>query len=250
MEYKFYFYDGTPTAERRPPVEAGEGIIIEEHRMSSDEAAMLYAGDFVSDINDDQMEFETAVDAEDYLNEIDSTSGDAFCVAIKKNDDFLYGDEDLLDYFMRNASDDDAVTESIIKEGVNANDTIDLQYKNLEITIYGDQRDADDWDEYEYTVEWTYSVDKNDVYQYLFENCLTDEELPEEFLVDTFDPNDDDDWARFSKWLDDNFDTIYAKYEKDILEAWEEDAKNQAEEQYDPDDYVDWDSMPGGHDDY
>ena len=127
-------------------------------------------------------------------------------------------------------------------------ETIELEYKDLEFTQYGNQRDADDWDEWDRCMDWTYEVDKDDLYTFIFESCIDESDFPEAF-EDDFDPNNAEHWARFESWLDDNFDTIYSKYEEKILENWEEDAQEEAAEEYDPDDYVDWDSMPGGHDD-
>lgn len=127
-------------------------------------------------------------------------------------------------------------------------ETIELEYKDLEFTQYGPQRDVDDWDEWGRCMDWTYEVDKDDLYTFIFESCIDESDFPEAF-EDDFDPNDAEHWARFETWLDDNFDAIYSKYEEKILENWEEDAAEEASEEYDPDDYVDWDSMPGGHDD-
>lgn len=135
-----------------------------------------------------------------------------------------------------------------LDEAASKKETIELEYKDLEFTQYGNQRDADDWDEWDRCVDWTYEVDKDDLYRFIFESCIDETDFPEAF-DDEFDPNNAEDWARFESWLDDNFDAIYSKYEDKILENWEEDATEQAAQEYDPDDYVDWDSMPGGHDD-
>ena len=125
---------------------------------------------------------------------------------------------------------------------------VELEYKDLAFTQYGTQRDVDDWDEWDRCMDWTYEVDKDDLYTFIFESCIDETDFPEAF-EDEFDPNNAEHWARFESWLDDNFDTIYSKYEDKILENWEEDAAEEAAQEYDPDDYVDWDSMPGGHDD-
>ena len=138
--------------------------------------------------------------------------------------------------------------EECLTEAAPKKETIDLEYRKLEFTQYGTQRDADDWDEWDRCVDWTYEVDKDDLYTFIFESCIDETDFPEAF-EDEFDPNNPEHWARFESWLDDNFDAIYTKYEEKILENWEEDAREEAEEEYDPDDYVDWDSMPGGHDD-
>ena len=135
-----------------------------------------------------------------------------------------------------------------LDEAASKKETIELEYKDLEFTQYGNQRDADDWDEWDRCVDWTYEVDKDDLYRFIFESCIDETDFPEAF-EDEFDPNNAEDWARFESWLDDNFDAFYSKYEDKILENWEEDATEQAAQEYDPDDYVDWDSMPGGHDD-
>ena len=141
----------------------------------------------------------------------------------------------------------DVCAESL-NEAAPKKETIELEYKNLEFTQYGTQRDADDWDEWDRCMDWTYEVDKDDLYTFIFESCIDETDFPEAF-EDEFDPNNPEHWARFESWLDDNFDAIYSKYEEKILENWEEDAAEEASDEYDPDDYVDWDSMPGGHDD-
>lgn len=152
--------------------------------------------------------------------------------------EWLYGDE-ITHWVDVNEN----LTESAPKK-----ETIELEYKDLEFTQCGPQRDVDDWDEWDRCMDWTYEVDKDDLYTFIFESCIDESDFPEAF-EDEFDPNNPEHWARFESWLDDNFDAIYTKYEEKILENWEEDAREEAEEEYDPDDYVDWDSMPGGHDD-
>lgn len=135
-----------------------------------------------------------------------------------------------------------------VNESAHKKETIELEYKNLEFTQYGNQRDADDWDEWDRCMDWTYEVDKDDLYTFIFESCIDETDFPLAF-EDDFDPNNAEDWSKFESWLDANFETIYSKYEEKILENWEEDAQEEAAGEYDPDDYVDWDSMPGGHDD-
>ncbi len=127
-------------------------------------------------------------------------------------------------------------------------ETIELEYKDLQFTQHGNQRDADDWDEWDRRADWTYEVDKDDLYTFIFESCIDETDFPLAFK-DGFDPANEEDWAKFESWLDDNFDEIYAKYEDKILDNWEEDAIKQATQDYDPDDYVNWDSMRGGYDD-
>lgn len=126
-------------------------------------------------------------------------------------------------------------------------ETIELEYKNLEFTQYGTKRDVDDWDEWDRCADWTYEVDKDDLYTFIFESCIEETDFPEAF-DDEFDPNDAEHWARFESWLDDNFDAIYSKYEEKILENWEEDAAEEASEEYEPDNgyWEDMDEAFGG----
>lgn len=134
-----------------------------------------------------------------------------------------------------------------VTEGVN-NEKIELEYKDLKFTQCGAMRDVDDWDEWDRCVDWTYEVDKDDLYTFIFEMCIDETDFPLAF-EDEFDPNNADDWNKFESWLDANFDSIFNKYENKILANWEEEAAEEASAEYDPDDYVDWDSMPGGYDD-
>lgn len=139
--------------------------------------------------------------------------------------------------------------ESLTEANHPKKETIELEYKDLEFTQYGTKRDVDDWDEWDRCVDWTYEVDKDDLYTFIFESCIDEDDFPLAF-EDEFDPNTAEDWSKFEAWLDANFDTIYSKYEEKILENWEEHAAEEAAQEYDPDDYIDWDSMPGGHDYY
>lgn len=152
------------------------------------------------------------------------------------------------DYFYPYPSNYEPKVEECLTEAATKKETIELEYKDLEFTQYGNQRDADDWDEWDRCIDWTYEVDKDDLYTFIFESCIDENDFPLAF-EDEFDPNTEDDWSKFESWLDENFDTIFRKYKYKILENWEEDAAEEAAREYDPNDYVDWDSMPGGHDD-
>ena len=124
-------------------------------------------------------------------------------------------------------------------------DKIELEYKDLEFTQVGNKRDVDDWDEFDREATWTYEVDKNDVYTFIFEDCIDVEDFPTAF-DDEFDPNNEDDWNSFVAWLEDNFEEIYSKYEDKILDRWKEDAIEDAEKNYEYDP-IDYDAK---HDDY
>lgn len=138
---------------------------------------------------------------------------------------------------------------SVLTEEYIPDEVVELEYKDLVITQRGRQYDVDDWEELESTIDWTIKVDKEDLYTYIFEECIDVEDFPDAFETE-FDPNEEKDWDSFTTWLDDNFDVIFTKYHEQILEHYEDKAREDAEMKYNPDDYIDWDTMPGGHDDY
>lgn len=126
------------------------------------------------------------------------------------------------------------------------NEALNEWYPNdvEEIELEYDDIDLDD-----NVIDWTYNIDKEDLYTFIFESCITEDDFPIAF-EDTFDPNNEEDWKLYIDWVEENFSDIYSKYENDILENYRDRATDDALENYDPDDYIDWDSMPGGHDDY
>lgn len=114
-------------------------------------------------------------------------------------------------------------------------DKIDLEYKKLDLE--------------DRVIDWTYEVDKEDLYTFIFEDCIDEEDFPV-IAEDEFDPNNEEDWNSFITWLEENFDKIFSKYENKILDHFRNRAIEDAEINYNPNDFVDWDLMPGGHDDY
>ena len=137
-----------------------------------------------------------------------------------------------------------------VNESINA-DIIPLEYDALTFVQHGNRIDVDDRDEVEYTVDWIYDVDKNDLYTFIFEECVDVEDFPDAF-ENEFDPNNEADWSRFTTWLDDNYDEIFAKYKDKILSNYEEKAAEDAAEKYDDYDYSifnDPDWGPGSHHD-
>lgn len=137
-----------------------------------------------------------------------------------------------------------------VNESINA-DIIPLEYDALTFIQYGNRRDVDDRDEFEYTVDWTYDVDKNDLYTFIFEECVDVEDFPDAF-ENEFDPNNEADWSRFTNWLDAHYDEIFTKYRDKILNHYEEAAARDAAANYDDYDYSifnDPDWGPGSHHD-
>lgn len=124
---------------------------------------------------------------------------------------------------------------------------IELYYPKLEFTAYGPQRDVDDWDERDVETDWSYYVDQVEVEEFLCDICQDD--LPEDC------PSYEDDYDAWNTYLNkfvhDNFDELFEKYKQKILDHWEDYATEDAQENYDfNEDGIDWDSMPGGHDDF
>ena len=127
-----------------------------------------------------------------------------------------------------------------IKESADGKEMVDLYYENLEFEQNGPVNWDGDYDSWDVTVDWTIEVEREDIETFLFESCI--------------DETDVSNWGEMSdeeaiKWVSDNFEELFEKYHDLILDYWRDDAIDDAQEKYDANDYVDWDSMPGGHDD-
>lgn len=130
-------------------------------------------------------------------------------------------------------------------------DIIPIEYDALTFVQYGNRIDVDDREEFEYTTKWTYDVDKNDLYTFIFEECIDAEDFPDAF-ADDFDPSNDKDWEVFTNWLDAHYDEIFTKYRDKILNHYEEEAMRDAAANYNDYDYSifdDPDWSPGSHHD-
>ena len=111
MLYTIYIYDGTPTRDRRPAAFAGEGVEVEELSFDSDDAAVIYASEKVAEMNGadimlDDMDSDIGFE---YLDSLDIGEGSAVCLAIKREDTFIYGDEDQADMMFNADFDDDYI---------------------------------------------------------------------------------------------------------------------------------------------
>ena len=108
-------------------------------------------------------------------------------------------------------------------------DISSIEYKDMEVTVAKNQRDADDWDEDTYTIDWEYKLDEtnalNEVIYYL------SKKFPKRLTV---------------KDIKDSEKEVY-----DMLrDKFQEDAVDDATKNFNPSDYFDWDMTSGGHDDY
>lgn len=103
----------------------------------------------------------------------------------------------------------------------------ELEYTDIEVTLQGNQRDADDWDEWTETVDYTYEVTNQDIIDYLGgliqEEDVTDLEGGLEALAKL----SDDDYLTYIML---NFYELTDKYEKELLAYWEDDATSAAQE--------------------
>ena len=148
-----------------------------------------------------------------------------------------YGEEDAIDAHTNqvdkvwDARYDDAI--ETLNESTSADDFVELYYDNLTITLYGPQRDADDWDEKEYTDSYIYNVEKYRVEEELWD-LLTDEDAKDvPGGLDTL-AEDEEAWKAF---IEDNLDNLVDKYHDKLLVIFEEDAKEDFQDSYSWSDY-------------
>ena len=108
------------------------------------------------------------------------------------------------------------------------NETVDLEYDDLTITICGPKRDVDDWDEVEHTGSYTLTLDKDEVATTIWENFITEEDVTD--VPGGLEALDDDDaWAKF---LETHFDALFEKYYDALLKHYEDEATEAYEENY------------------
>lgn len=125
-----------------------------------------------------------------------------------------------------------------ITEGYNPSDKVELYYDDLTITVYGTRRDVDDWDESEYSGEYTYEVRKDDVADTIWTEFITEEDVTDvPGGLDTLEDNDE--WRKF---LETHFDTLFDKYYSELLDYYREDAADDFSDNYEPDDGPDPDA--------
>lgn len=113
---------------------------------------------------------------------------------------------------------------SEVTEAVKKTEYIEFEYSDLTTTVQGPKRDADDWDEFDYTGDYIYKVPKDEVATTLYEEFMTDEDVAD--VPGGFDAlEDDDEWAKF---LETHFDALLEKYYDQLLEYY----KDYAEEAF------------------
>lgn len=132
---------------------------------------------------------------------------------------------------------------------------VELEYNKLDVTLQGVEKQSsdpyeppyrDEWDE---TVSYTYEADPTSVVEFLWD-IMTDEDVAE--IPGGFEAMEADD-ALFNSFMNDHFDELVTKYMDKLLIKFENDARRDYEDSYNPyeaeanarADY--WDSM---HHDY
>jgi hypothetical protein len=115
-----------------------------------------------------------------------------------------------------------------------AENLVEFEYDNLDITLCGNQTAVDEWDEIEYSDEYTYKVDRaeveDDLWDFLTEDDVKDVPGGLEAL------EDDAAWANF---LETHFDSLLVKYYDKFLDLYRERAAEEFAENYNYSDYMD-----------
>lgn len=124
------------------------------------------------------------------------------------------------------------VSNDNLTEVLDPSEMIELEYPSLTVTLFGAQRDVDDWDEIEHVDSYTFLVPKVDVATAIWENWITEADVADvEGGLDALE--DDAAWERF---LETHFDILFEKYNKQILDYFEdeaaEDFREKAQEEY------------------
>ena len=119
-----------------------------------------------------------------------------------------------------------------VNEAMDPHDLVELEYPSLTVTLYGPKRDVDDWDEFEHTDSHVFLVPKVEVATAIWENWITEEDAKDvEGGLETLE--DDKAWEAF---LETHFDGLFEKYNKQILDYFEdeatEDFRERSQEEY------------------
>lgn len=119
-----------------------------------------------------------------------------------------------------------------LDEAKDPHDLVELEYPSLTATLYGSKRDADDWDEVEHTDSHVFLVPKVEVATAIWENWITEDDVKDvEGGLAALE--DDNAWEAF---LETHFDDLFEKYNKQILDHFEdeaiEDFRERSQEEY------------------
>ena len=158
-----------------------------------------------------------------------STSTSCYRLAVAL---IAYFDNDV-EFYKNKPSVSTAAAQAVVTEAVDPHDLVELEYPRLTVTLYGTKRDVDDWDEEEYTDSHVFLVPKVEVATAVWENWITDEDAKD--VEGGLDALEDD--AAWEAFLETHFDTLFEKYNKQILDYFKpealEDFRERAQEESD-----------------
>ncbi len=107
--------------------------------------------------------------------------------------------------------------------------TVELEYVDLPITIRTNMDRDSQWDEREILKDFTLLVDKEDIITKIFEDCITDEDILGGLKGFTDEA--------IEQFIRNNFETLFDKYYDKLLDFYMDDAIEACEEDYSWDDY-------------
>lgn len=129
---------------------------------------------------------------------------------------------------MTSASAGDNWSETLFKESLGQEDYVELEYDDIEVTYFYNQRDADDWDESTDIIDYTYKADKDRVLEAIADFL---ESRPTKYYKQAnCDEMSDDEYQAFlDKYLEDSFDDLVEIYYNDLLKYFRDDAEEAAQ---------------------
>jgi hypothetical protein len=111
--------------------------------------------------------------------------------------------------------------EGSLDEAIDPRELVELEYPSLTVTIYGEQRAEDDWDEFKHTDSHVFLVPKVEVATAIWEDYITEEDVAD--VEGGLEALEDDD-AAWEKFLETHFDDLFEKYNKQILDYFRDEA--------------------------
>jgi hypothetical protein len=144
-----------------------------------------------------------------------------------KYPEYPYGTSDGC-FYVEPVEDDASLTEA-----ANTRDYVELEYENLIVPIVtrvipATLEDPEDYEEEDFTYDFTYEIEADEVATAIWENFITEKDVADvPGGLETLE--DDDAWQAF---LETHFDALISKYYQQLLDYFEEDATEAAREKF------------------